>query len=212
MENKIGIVYMITSPSKRIYIGSTVNFKNRMCYYKSTLGKSQIRLYNSFIKYGLDNHKFDIIWTGSIEEMLEQEHKIGLKFNVLSKDNLNCKLPKCGDTYHVVRKETRDKMSKWQIGRKMSDESKKKMSKAKIGIKWTKESIKKRTNSQKIPIIQMDLNGEFIKEWKSATDAAIELNIKGGHISTCCRKERKSCNGFQWKWKYEKKQKNKNNL
>lgn len=125
---KNGIIYMITSPSNKIYIGSTINFKRRITHYKSTLGKSQIKLYNSFNKHGFNNHKFEIIWEGPIEEMLKYETLIGFGFNVLEPENLNCKLPKLGDKYNFVSDETRKKMSSWQIGRKMSNESKQKMS------------------------------------------------------------------------------------
>ena len=45
-----------------------------------------------------------------------------------------------------------------------------------------------------IPIIQYDLNGNFIKEWSSTQEAAIFYNIQKGHRS-------KSSNNFVWKYK-----------
>lgn len=137
---------MITSPTNRLYIGSTVDFKRRLSHYKNTYGKSQRKLYNSFKKHGFKNHKFEIVWSGPIEEMLKYETLIGFGFNVLEPENLNCKLPKLGETYSFISEETRLKMSSWQIGRKMSDEAKEKMkiaAKQKLPMSdFTKNKIK----------------------------------------------------------------------
>ena len=54
------------------------------------------------------------------------------------------------------------------------------------------------SNSKKIPILQYSLNGEFIREWPSATDVGREVN-KG--ISQCLRGKSKSSYGFIWKYK-----------
>jgi hypothetical protein len=54
----------------------------------------------------------------------------------------------------------------------------------------------------KIPILQFDKKENFIKEWSSATDAALFLNKKSSAaISECCNKKRKSIYGFIWKYK-----------
>lgn len=55
-------IYKITSPSGKIYIGQTVNFKRRMQKYKSLLCKKQSKLYSSLLKYGFENHKIEIIF------------------------------------------------------------------------------------------------------------------------------------------------------
>jgi hypothetical protein len=55
----------------------------------------------------------------------------------------------------------------------------------------------------KKPIIQYDLQGNFIREWTSATDASKELGISNSPITNCCRNISKSSNGFIWKYKNE---------
>ena len=50
----------------------------------------------------------------------------------------------------------------------------------------------------KKPIIQYDLNGNFIKEWKSSTDAAHELNLNNVSITMCCNNKLKTSGGFIW--------------
>lgn len=54
-------IYKLTSPSGRIYIGKTCNFKERMYYYKRGFCKSQRLLHYSLGKYGFDSHALDIL-------------------------------------------------------------------------------------------------------------------------------------------------------
>lgn len=56
-------IYKITSLSDRIYIGQSTNINKRLNSYKSSLcnSKKQTRLYNSFKKYGVKNHSFEIL-------------------------------------------------------------------------------------------------------------------------------------------------------
>lgn len=48
-----GVVYKITSPSGKVYIGQTINYKVRYAKYNNLNCKQQLRLYNSFIKNGV---------------------------------------------------------------------------------------------------------------------------------------------------------------
>ena len=58
--NNAPIIYKITSPSNKIYIGQTVNIIKRKSYYKKGDCKAQPKLYSSFKKYGWDNHLFEL--------------------------------------------------------------------------------------------------------------------------------------------------------
>lgn len=49
-------------------------------------------------------------------------------------------------------------------------------------------------------VLQYDLNGNFIKEWKSVTECR-RNGFK--HVDDVCRGERKSCGGYIWKYKNE---------
>ena len=58
----------------------------------------------------------------------------------------------------------------------------------------------KRLNSdKKLKVIQIDLNGNLIKEWDSATTASNILKIN--RITSCCRGERKTAGGYKWIYK-----------
>ena len=125
-------------------------------------------------------------------------------------------------------KETRDKISKSKLGMVCSDETKKKMSESRKGHKmyddeWREKisnSLKggKRTQETKDKmsklrvgvsyniiertIEQYDLQGNFIKEWDRAYDAARSLNkLNSFAINETCRGIRKSIYGYIWKYK-----------
>lgn len=68
------IIYKITSPSGRIYIGQSSNFKRRKIEYKRNKCKAQTLLYNSFLKYGYNAHTFEII--DEVDKSLADEKEI----------------------------------------------------------------------------------------------------------------------------------------
>lgn len=232
---------MITSPTGRLYVGSSINVKQRWRRYESNNCKEQVKLYRSLLKYGYKNHKFEIVWQGNISEMRKYETLIGWEFNVLEPENLNLQLPKYGDTYSCTSEETKNKMKKssghykTNLGKKASEETKKKMSNSQKGKKMSKEAIEKtrlanigrkksqeskdkqsralkgkklsqkhienRTKAQIKPIIQYDLQRNFIKEWESAISVKRELNFDNSSITKCCKGKRKIAYGFIWGYK-----------
>ncbi|NDF17447.1 MAG: hypothetical protein EB079_05720 [Verrucomicrobia bacterium] len=50
-------------------------------------------------------------------------------------------------------------------------------------------------------IIQMDIDGNFIAEFKSIKEAAELTKTHNGKIVQVCKGQRKSSNGFRWKYK-----------
>jgi group I intron endonuclease len=59
---KIVGIYKITSPSGRIYIGQSIDILKRWkSYLKVDRSKGQKLLYQSFLKYGVENHSFEIL-------------------------------------------------------------------------------------------------------------------------------------------------------
>ena len=60
--------------------------------------------------------------------------------------------------------------------------------------------IERRSKKRSKPVLQYDLEGNFIKEWKSVTECGIN-GYKQGHVAACCRGERKTHKGFLWEYK-----------
>jgi group I intron endonuclease len=139
----MAVVYKITSPSGKIYIGSTINVNQRFNRYKNLLCKPQRRLYNSLLKYGSEYHTFEIIEQCDEKEMFKLELKHGIFYKVLGENGLNCVLPKHDSlVYSETRAkeascspERREKARLASTGRKHSDEAKRKVSEANKGVK-----------------------------------------------------------------------------
>ena len=58
--------------------------------------------------------------------------------------------------------------------------------------------VTKRSNKLKIPILQYSLDGEFIREWPSATDVGRAVK---GSICGCLKGRHKTALGYIWKYK-----------
>ena len=62
--------------------------------------------------------------------------------------------------------------------------------------KNAREGAKKRAK----PVDQFTLDGIFMKTWSSASDAANDLGINKGNISSCCKGRYKSAGGYIWRF------------
>lgn len=112
-------IYKIASPTGRIYIGSSKDIVGRWRYYKNLRCKEQRRLYLSLLKYGYENHAFEIVEICSITELFKRERHYGLLYNVLSKKTgLNCQIP--GELENTIQfsSDYRKRRSKAFLGEK----------------------------------------------------------------------------------------------
>ena len=138
-------VYAILNPSNKVYIGSSTDIGRRFYQYKGMYEKGQMKLYNSFVKYGVNNHKFIPIEYCEIDKLYERERYWGDHFNSLDRyKGLNLVLPGYGEVKKVMSQETKDKIGKAHEGKEISKEQRKAISKARKGKKQTQEHIEKR--------------------------------------------------------------------
>ena len=83
-------IYKITSPTGKIYIGQAVDVNKRWSEYNlnnSNLIK-QPKIYRSLIKYGIDNHKFEIIEEKNCTREQRQENCINAGIYVMKRSFL----------------------------------------------------------------------------------------------------------------------------
>lgn len=145
-------IYKITSPSKKVYIGQSVDIKKRISYYKNLRCHQQPRLFNSIKKYGWDKHKFEMLALCDADELNKLERYYQDVYCANNPNGLNCMLTNYGDRNGAHSSETRKKMSESkkgitmsaearlkssikQKGRVVSEETKDKMRLAKVGWK-----------------------------------------------------------------------------
>lgn len=146
-------IYKITSPSGKIYIGQSVNIKNRWKNHKTKCHKGKLK--NSFIKYGTKNHVFEIIELCDVSELNDKERYYQDLYDSVN-NGLNLRATTSFDKSGFLSNETILKMkgkkcseehirrsSESRKGMKHSEEHKLKISLAGTGRKHTQESILK---------------------------------------------------------------------
>ena len=142
-------IYKITSPNNKVYIGQSVNIEVRWKNHKNlSKSKDQPKLHNSILKYGIENHKFEVLQYCNIEDLNELERYYQDLFNCIE-NGLNCKLTDTETQRGLFSEETRLKISKALTGKKLSMEHRKSLSKAQTGLKRSPEAIFKSINSKK---------------------------------------------------------------
>jgi len=201
-------IYKITSPTGKMYIGSTVNLNRRKNEYNKLYCKKQPKLYYSIKKHGWENHIFEVIEECLIEQLDERE--IFYKQHFINEFGwskiLFCHLIDGKGGYKS--EETKQKMSESNkgISRPRSEETKQKHKQTikekgfwghKLGGKGTP-----RTKLRK-SIVQILLDNTIIKQWSSISEA--ELFYSGDkdkdNIAACCRGRQKTAYGFIWEYK-----------
>ena len=94
------------------------------------------------------------------------------------------------------------KQSESHKGKRSSDKTKIKQSNSqKIRFQKNNEIIKHRLAMSKEPIIQLKLDGTFIKEFISIREAERITKIHSSTISRVCKNTRKSAGGYLWEYK-----------
>lgn len=90
--------------------------------------KSQTAIYRSLLKYGWDNHTFEVIEECEVEKLNERERYWQEYYDVLGKKGLNCRLTETIDKSGVMSEESKKKLSIYWKGKVFSDETKRKIS------------------------------------------------------------------------------------
>lgn len=223
------IVYKITNTlNGKVYIGITKfndpnnRWKNGFGYKKNSLISKAIK------KYGWETFTKEILHDNlSKETACNLEIVYIKKYKDL---NISYNIANGGEGSESISEETKEKLRQYKgekssmYGKKHTKESIEKIRKGSTGRffssitrqkisdankryngmrgKTHTEEVKKQISERcSIPILQYTLQGEFIKEYSSITQAQLELNIKSNHIGCCCIGRRKTCSGFIWKYK-----------
>lgn len=215
-------IYKITSPSNKIYIGQSWNIKKRFGTYSSGNCKRQCKLYNSFQKHGVKNHVFEEIeiYNENITQYYLDQKEIywWLHYIDLGFEMLNIKEPGKGGKMaeeskqkisiankgkkhfgRPVSLETRKKISIGNLGKIMSKEAIENMSKSKKGIACSEKHKHSLIMCKSKPLVMLDLNGNFVREWDRVSDASKFLGKKqNSNINAQLLGITKSCANYQF--------------
>jgi group I intron endonuclease len=171
-------VYLIRNKiNQKIYIGSTINFKER--WYKHKNGKGNKHLHNSIIKYGVENFDFEILEIIDISSdrnsLYEKEQKWMNFYNIKNQKTYN-------KTFIAIPNMTK----------KRNESFKEKM-----------REIRLKLSIGSKPVLQYYLDGSFIKKWSSSSEIERVLNFRARNILGACKGEQYTAFGFIWRFNSE---------
>lgn len=219
-----GIIYKYTSPSGKCYIGQTTNeSRRRQKWFGPDYHYAGTKIDRARHKYGRTNFTYEVLVRN-----LYASKKIAVKdLNILEiyyiglfnsyKNGYNCTIGGDGVTGFKMTRAQRLYMSKINTGKKLSEETKRKIGEVSRYIQNLPENKIKMSNIRKgrknpnailamtkakeRPIIQLSLEGDFIREFNSINEAYAFLS-KRGNIAAVCRGKRLSAFGYKWKYRY----------
>lgn len=131
------------SPTKKVYIGQSIDILDRIRRYKKLKCKSQTYLYNSLKKYSWEKHDFELLCQCDKSELDNLEkYYIELFQSFNSEFGLNLRE---GGSHTRISKEQKEKTSKALKGKKHSEERKKNI---KIGLSLRSDEDKERARQK----------------------------------------------------------------
>ena len=181
-------IYKITSPSGKIYIGQSVNIKQRISFYKNYKCEKQRKLYASLKKHGWESHKFEVIHLCEVSELnnLEKHYiKINDSFDTVNGLNLMSGGDGCRHSKETIIK-LKNRVVSIETRQKLSDIQKGKISfrKGKKNTKEHNEKVSKTRIERNIKVWNDGIKRpEFSNEWKE--------NMSKSHIGLKHTEEQK---------------------
>jgi group I intron endonuclease len=195
--NKMTGVYKITSPSNKVYIGSSISINDRLTSYRNGHLPYQKKLSASLNKYTPQSHSFELLEICCKENVRKRERFYCLKNNVLGELGLNLKIPHDNDGYVSISDETRKRLSEARTGEKNNMYGKKGELSPNFGKKYSEERRKKiseRFAGEKHPMYGKKHSEETIEKMKANSkrvsrgehsQAKKVMNIETGKIWDC---------------------------
>ena len=226
-EEKKWCVYMhINKINNKIYVGQTCQDVHRRWRNGAGYQKYQA-IRRAFDKYGWDNFEHIIVFdnlnldqancmecflidlfdtqnpengyniSGGGDNRGERSPNYGKHLSEEFKKELS---KKAKERYKDPK--AREKLSIAFKGRKLSEEHKKRISESKIGV-YVGENNPNYGNGK--PIVQLDLNYQFIAEHATICQASKSTGINDSQIIRCCKHKprNKTAGGFRWMYKEE---------
>ena len=209
--NKV-VIYGIVDPisNQLRYVGQTSNFiKRKSSHIRTALkGTNNSHLYNwlSSLFRSSINPEFIIFEECNIKDLDDLEVFYIDYFKMIGCNLTNSCVGGNSRRGFKMRESSKKIVSEklkgnsWNKGKKLSKETKDKMSISQLGRKHTKTSIEKMrlVKIKNKPIIQREKGGLYIKTFNSAYEASKELNINRKSIGNVLAKRAKLAGGFNW--------------
>jgi group I intron endonuclease len=219
IELRCWSVYRHTTPSGKVYIGITSKRPEER-WANGTAYRRNSYFYNAIQKYGWENIKSEVLYSGLSKEDAENKEVELIAFYDSTNKAKGYNLSLGGNAKGKHSTETRIKISKLakerfenpenhpMYGRKHSEETKKHWCKIRKNIKPSKESLLKRestvrfkgsrvgeNNGNAKPVICID-TGE---RYGTMCEAQEKTGVSRVCISNCCNGKQKTAGGLRWR-------------
>lgn len=212
----MGVIYKITSPSGKFYVGKTYHVYNRIKSHKSfaKTGKRSL-LSNSIRRYGWDLHKFEIIESVDDSKLNDREiFWINELCAYYHENKMGLNLTRGGDGQRHSWKHDAERVNKAKkrcganapsYGKKVSDETKKKIaisvrvSNLKNETKPPYWAVLKAVENRQKPIVCYDRYGNFVYEFKSIKEASSNLGLDRKSVNDAVNGIQKHSGGYVFK-------------
>lgn len=215
----MGIIYKITNPIGREYIGQALDFRRRLHSHKASVKRkntSHVILINSFRKYGYDEHVFEVIEECDDEIMNEREIFWIKQLNTFNGDNpMGMNMTLGGEGQRGKLDERRKHIALNNLfknghpfkGKHHTEANKKEQSERvkkynkETGRKIPDWGVQKGRLNVVVPVICYDLYGNFLEEYVSYTAAGKAIGKPVGFIRDAVKRESCSLGKYFFKEK-----------
>lgn len=204
----MGFIYKITNPNGRLYVGKTYNTRKRINAHRCASKKERtgIILLNSIRKYGWENHKFDIIEEIADELMNEREMFWIAELKTYCYEypgQMNMTKGAEGQRstwmHDIERRKKASKSAKGEgnnfFGKRHTEKNKKligELTRARHlerGTRIPEWGAEKGRNVVRRPVVCYNMDGCFLSEYTSLTDAANKLKIAVESVKDSLKKD-----------------------
>ena len=205
-------VYIHKFPNGKAYIGIT----RQEPKIRWGGGNGYVRneyMHRAIKKYGWENIEHIILFDGlSEEDACEIEKSLIKKYRTNEKE-FGYNIESGGQCSNLAES-TKQKLREAHIGKSASEETREKMraSRNRFISENPEEykkimenmmlAVEKAAELKRKPVIQYDLDGNFLAVWNSTREAERVLGIHHSHIAECCNKLPKHNTAGGYRWEY----------
>ena len=200
-------------------------FHNGMAYFGITMIEPKVRwgggngyarneyMHRAIKKYGRENIEHIILFDGLLEADACEIEKSLIKKHRTNEKEFGYNIESGGQCSNLAES-TKQKLREAHIGKSVSKEAREKMRASRNRFlsenpeeyKKTMDNmmlaVEKAAELKRKPVIQYDLDGNFLAVWNSTREAERVLGIYHSHIAKCCNKVPKYNTAGGYRWEY----------
>ena len=215
----MGVIYKITSPTGKLYVGQTRNLKRRISDYRFKIKRYDTILFNSIKKYGWEAHIMEILEDNVPDQELSERERIWIKklntYRYENQTGMNMTIGGEGHSgswmHDVERRNKQSERLKGSgnpfFGKTHSDEFKTKHSirmsdyNKEIGRTVPEWGTEKSRLNKIRAIICYNSDGDFFREFESLMQIERDLKINHSCVYDVCNGKRSHAARYLFRYK-----------